>query len=114
MLFQHFSYPTTLRPLQYGFTLAVPGRRADANRQKLPDDLPLRRSRYFGAAAATASVLHGEVKRRRARLVFQHRIGAGFEKAFHRGGTARTHGAVERRRTILILRMDIRASVEQA
>ena len=111
---EYILYPTAPGAIQDRFAFAVFERRVEAKRKKLADDLSLGGSRDFRATSTAAGVLHGQVKRGGAGFIFQRRITASFEQAFHRGGAARADCAVQRRGAIFILGVKVGSCVEQA
>src|SRR5439155_15551017 len=92
---EYISYPTAPGAIEDGFAFAVPECRVQAKRKKLADDLSLCGSCCFRASSTAARVLHRQVKGRGPGFVFQRRIAACFEQAFHGGGTSRADCAMQ-------------------
>src|SRR5262249_30875627 len=86
----------------------------DSPLKKHVDDVSLRRFCYVSAAAASAGVLHGEMKWRRARLIFQSWIGACLEQQSDSSNASRSNGPVQWSRAIAILCVDHGAGIEKA
>src|SRR5690349_19589772 len=84
---------------------------AQAECKEYVDYLSLRRHGNCAATSATPGILHGEMKRRGAFVVFQERVTAGPEQEANRGCAPGSHGPVQRRCSVLILQIDVRTGI---